>query len=66
MRGEPASYPEHCLQSYVEPWWRKAAEPSLQRGRLIWAFLPHVDQQPLVLVPQGRPEPTVHHSASFR
>lgn len=38
----------------------------MRRGRLIWAFVPHVDQHPYILVTEGRSEPTEHRSADFR
>lgn len=47
------SFPEDCLQYYFEPWWIRAEDQEVRRGRLIWAFVPHVDQQPYVLVAKG-------------
>ncbi len=38
------TFPEDCLQSVIgsERWWEKATNPStVQRGDLIYAFLPH-------------------------
>jgi hypothetical protein len=58
-------YPEDSLQYYCEPWWVRSEDQQLRRGRLIWAFIPHVDQQPYVLVAKGRSEPTEHRLADF-
>lgn len=58
-------YREDCLQYYCEPWWVRVADQQLRRGRLIWAFIPHVDQQPYMLVPKSRSEPTEHRSAEY-
>ena len=44
----------------------RAGDQHLHRGRLAWAFVPHVDQHPLILVPEGRSEPTEHGAADFR
>jgi hypothetical protein len=59
------TYPEYCLQYYCEPWWVRSSDQQLRRGRLIWAFIPHVDQQPYMLVPKGRSEATEHRFAEF-
>ncbi len=37
----------------------------MARGRLVWAFVPHVDQQPYVLVVKGRVEDDRHSDAEF-
>ena len=60
-----ASYPDASLQNVIENWWgeKKAGPP--ERGQLIWAFLPHVHQQQMILVPKGRSEPTAHQHADF-
>jgi hypothetical protein len=59
------TYPEDSLQYCCDPWWIPAADQQLRRGRLVWAFVPHVDQQPYVLVAKGRSEPTEHRTADF-
>ena len=38
----------------------------VQRGRLLRAFVPHVDQQPYTLIAEGRSEPTEHRMATVR
>ena len=55
-------YPDNCIQSLIKPssWWEKTKTKVLERGRLIWAFLPHVDQIPYELIPTGRVSPTNH------
>lgn len=59
------SFPDDSLQSLASPWWERTASPLPSRGRLVWAFLPHVDQHPLVLVPTGRTNDTDHKTADF-
>jgi len=59
-------YPDDSVQAYVSPWWEKADDRELTRGRLIWAFLPLVDHQQYVLVATGRQDPTEHGGAHYR
>jgi hypothetical protein len=59
-------YPESSLQSFVDKWWEQTETTELRRGRLIRAFLPHVDQIPYALVVQGRAEATDHTKANYR
>lgn len=37
----------------------------MERGRLLWAVVPHVDQQPFALISKGRTEPTEHQRADY-
>lgn len=62
------TYPELSIQSIIEPspWWVKAQSKELHRGRLIWAFLPHVDQVPFRLLPVGRAEAIAHEQVTVR
>ena len=59
------SYPDDCLQSYVGEWWIDCASATVSRGRLVWAFVPYIDQEPMVLIPQGRSSPTIHETAQY-
>jgi hypothetical protein len=59
-------YPEDAIQYYVDPWWIQDEKPAICRGRLLWAFVPHVDTIPSILIPEGRSEPTDHTRALFR
>jgi hypothetical protein len=59
-------YPEDCLQTFLNDWWVRSQATEARRGRLIWAFIPHVDQQLYHLVPEGRSEPTEHRTANYR
>ena len=63
------SYPDGSLQKYFhnESWWEKTKEKQLAPGRLIWAFVPHVDIIPKSLIPTGRAEDeeTNHSKASY-
>lgn len=62
------TYPEISIQSMIDPspWWVHAQSKEPHRGRLIWAFLPHVDQVPLRLVPVGRAKATAHEQVTVR
>ncbi|NQU63920.1 MAG: hypothetical protein HQ517_06515 [SAR324 cluster bacterium] len=53
------NYPEDSIQAYHEPWWEETDDQSLKRGRLIRAFLPHVDQN-LRKIKAKRVSPTDH------
>lgn len=61
-------YPEKSVQNVVspDPWWVKTPTKGLRRGRLIWAFLPHVDQIPYTLVSEGRRDGVTHKEAGVR
>lgn len=65
MAGANRPYPDDSLQSFVASWWVEA-DPALDRGRLAWAFVPHVDQEPRILVPEGRESPTEHRRVAGR
>ena len=60
-------YPDDSIQTFAEPWWIKDESCEIERGRLIWAFLPHVDQNPMLLIPEDRgQDPTDHSHPIFR
>ena len=59
-------YPDDSLQNLIENWWVEDENTSYCRGRLIWSYVPHVDQIPLKLTAVGRSEPTVHDKALVR
>src|SRR4029453_7944945 len=59
-------YPEDSVQYYCSPWWIRTDNSQVKRGRLLWAFVPHVDQHPFVLIAEGRTEATEHGSANYR
>ena len=59
------SYPEDCLQSVTDEWWIKNESKQLSRGRLIWCFVPHVDQIPFGFEPIGRTCATEHDHADM-
>jgi hypothetical protein len=58
-------YPEDSIQAYVGKWWLTDVSKDIKRGRLIKAFVPHVDQIPMILSPIGRANPTDHSKANF-
>lgn len=58
-------YPEDSIQSLINPWWIEEKGSEIKRGRLIRAFLPHVDQVPKQLIAIGRPDPTDHSRADY-
>ena len=49
-----------------DEWWVTTDKKEICRGRLIQAHLPHVDQEPMVMVPTGRKDPVDHSSAFFK
>ena len=61
-------YPENSLQYTLapEPWWIDTGTQEIDRGRLVRTFIPHVDQEPRTLIPEGRSDPEAHGSAVFR
>ena len=59
-------YPEICLQSFADNWWIENENRDYHIGRLLWAFIPHIDQVPATLTPEGRKEPTKHNTAKYR
>lgn len=61
----PPTYPDDSVQNLISEWWEKTDERRLEYGRLVKAFLPHVDQQANVLVAQGRTDPEAHEEADF-
>lgn len=60
--------PEDSVQALLKPdsWWEPTSSGPLERGRLIRTFVPLVDQEPCVLVPEGRANPTGHDAATYR
>lgn len=64
--GTNQTYPDDSLQWLVGKWWVEDEGRAVGRGRLLRAFVPHVDQQPMTLVAVGRIQPTEHQSATIR
>jgi hypothetical protein len=58
-------FPDNSIQSFIKPdsWWIEDTTPTYCRGRLIQAFLPHIDQIPNTLSAIGREEDTSHNKA---
>jgi len=59
-------YPDDSLQFLIPPWWQKEDSQEIKRGRLLRAFVPHVDQNPMVLIPEGRKESISHTQVNYR
>jgi len=58
--------PSESVQNLLgTDWWVRDPNCIVTRGRLLRAFVPHVDQQPLRLVPTGRTEATKHDEADY-
>lgn len=66
MSAALPKFPEDSVQSLCHEWWVADANLKLCRGRLIRTFLPHVEQDPHVLVAQARASATEHDSAKFK
>jgi hypothetical protein len=63
------SFPEDTIQNVIDPtslWWEKTDSKTIERGSLIWAFLPYVGQVPYTILPIGRHEPSVHNKATVK
>ena len=64
------TYPDDCIQGIIEPeytWWEECEGHEYRRGRLVWAFIPHVGQTPCTMIPIERGEdPTQHKVAKVR
>jgi hypothetical protein len=58
-------YPENSAQSLLGSWWQIDPNKNYKRGRLIQAYVPHVDQIPYELIPKGRVESASHERAFF-
>lgn len=56
-------YPDDCFQSVIGQWWIEDDVKDVRRGRLIKAFVPHVDQVPCALNPIGRTDDREHKLA---
>lgn len=60
-------FPEDCVQYFASPWWEKTPTRSLEKGRLIHAFVPYPDRLPRKLVPESRDnDPADHSNFGFR
>lgn len=57
-------YPDKSIQASISPssWWIKDESHELRRGRLLKAFVPHVDLTPVTLIPKGRSDDPTDHS----
>lgn len=62
------NFPDDSLQSLVasSPWWQETESQSVDRGYLIKAFIPHVDQTPNTIEPVGRQDANIHSKAIVR
>ncbi len=58
-------WPNDSVQDWIGEWWIEKNPPEPERGRLIWAHLPHIAQQPMVLIPEGRKSPTEHNTIIY-
>lgn len=59
-------FPDDSVQSILDPavsWWEQTESKSVERGFLVQAFLPHVDQVPYTIIPKGRKDPKTHDKA---
>jgi hypothetical protein len=65
MTAGSRKFPDDSVQSLCSSWWIHDPDLKLRRGRLIRTFIPHIDQDPYVLITQGRAVATAHSSAQF-
>ncbi len=64
--GSKMGYKEDAIQNFCDSWWIIDDSSEISRGRLIWTFLPHIDQIPYRLVIESRQEATNHKNARFK
>lgn len=58
------SFPEDSMQSAVGgDWWLPCNPTPIERGTLLWSFIPHFDQTPYMFEPIGRSDPESHGAA---
>lgn len=55
-------FPDECVQALTGPWWEESEDLALRKGRLVRAFMPHVDNNPRTLEVQGRAEDQRDHN----
>lgn len=62
------TFPDDVVQRVVapSPWWEPCDCDVVEPGALLLACLPHVDQQPYILIPEGRKNPEEHRMATVR
>jgi hypothetical protein len=62
------TYPDDSLQNFIDPdpWWINDGNREFEVGRLVWAILPFVDQNPYALETVGRVKSTQHKEAMVR
>lgn len=48
------SYPDESIQSAVGTWWTETPDREVRRGRLVYGWVPHVDENPHALFVKGR------------
>ena len=59
-------FPDDAVQNIVDSWWEACDSNQVQPGALLYACLPHVDQQPVIMVPIDRKEPGEHQTTTVR
>lgn len=59
-------YPDDSIQTVISNWWEETESKELERGSLVYAFIPHVDQVPFTVIPAGRLEAECHDKASLK
>jgi len=59
------TFPDDSIQASIDPspWWIKQETKQLERGCLVAAFVPHVDQVPYTVIPKGRKQADEHGTA---
>lgn len=54
------NWPEDSVQSFVGTWWEKDPHGQATRGVLAHAWVPHFEQVPKLIIPDGRSDATDH------
>ncbi|MDO9567571.1 MAG: hypothetical protein Q7J15_12655 [Candidatus Desulfaltia sp.] len=60
-------FPDDSVQSIISPslWWEETKTKNFERGCLVYAFIPHVDQVPYTIRLVGRSQAERHDSAKL-
>lgn len=61
------TFPKDSIQStiYPSPWWVESTFSQPEKGELVWAYIPLVDQMPHKFKLAGRHDPEEHDSAQI-
>ena len=59
------SYPQDSIQFLANAWWQPSETETIQRGSLVWAYIPFFSQIPVEIV-SDRAQPEIHETAHLQ